>query len=167
MSRVSLTFLPSSPTFSLSFLPSSSPLSHPYPHLTPFSSLFLPLLCRATMLRIRKMHVFPAFLIKYIACRRRRNGYSRILFSLFQLFLSELSTVLRTCIVSHPHINNQWPRFVCRSVCDVFLYALHVHIAFITNPFHSFLVACYATLHVAMSVGRSVCGHFVHLLSFQ
>ena len=44
MSRVSLT---SSllPLHLLSFLPSSSPLFHPYPHLAPFSSLFLPLFC--------------------------------------------------------------------------------------------------------------------------
>ena len=56
MSRVSLT---SSllPLPLLSFLPSSSPLFHRYPHLTPFSSLFLPLFCRA-----------PLFLTNCIEC---------------------------------------------------------------------------------------------------
>ena len=49
VSKMSWIFLPSS-LFLLSFLPSSSPLLPPCPHLIPFSSLFPPLFCRVRYL---------------------------------------------------------------------------------------------------------------------
>ena len=78
LSRVSLT---SSllPLLLLSFLPSSSPLFHPCPHLTPFSSLFPPLFCCVYM--AMKDAAFYPTLLRFKMCYRVDATY--VIFSPF------------------------------------------------------------------------------------
>ena len=55
------------PLLLLSFLPSSSPLFHPCPHLTPFSSLFPPFFCCVYM-AMKDAAFFPT-LLRFELCK--------------------------------------------------------------------------------------------------
>ena len=130
------------PLLLLSFLPSSSPLFHPCPHLTPFSSLFPPLFCCVCI--ATKDTAFYSTLLRLKACYRVLcdECYIFPFFPYFSCYTSEYWTAAKASFLPPPS-ENQRPRWVCWSLlrCPFYAYTTVLNL-YVSSLFCPRFVGC-------------------------